>query len=75
MVLYSTVHSHLQLASLPENIGALTEMEALSLHKNQLSRLPSSIGKLTGASRMSLYENQLTEVPPEIGNMANLQEL
>lgn len=65
----------LQLTSLPERVGDLTEMEALSIHKNLLTRVPPTIGRLVLATRLSLYENKLAEIPPEIGDMENLQEL
>jgi Leucine-rich repeat (LRR) protein len=64
-----------QLTSLPDGLGALDRLDALSVHKNCLTTLPPSISCLVNLSRLSLYENELTALPPEVGCLANLQEL
>lgn len=65
----------LQLASLPDGIGALAELDALSAHKNCLTALPASISRLSKLSRLSLYENELASLGPELGSLSGVQEL
>jgi Leucine-rich repeat (LRR) protein len=64
-----------QLTSLPENLGALSQLDALSVHKNCLASLPQSLSRLRDLSRLSLYENGLEEVPPGFGELVGVQEL
>lgn len=49
---------------MPAELGRLTKLEAVSLHKNRLARVPPEmlLGLAGGCCRLSLYENQLTEV-------------
>jgi Leucine-rich repeat (LRR) protein len=64
-----------QLTSLPDDFGALSRLDALSLHKNCLTVLPASLSRLKDLSRLSLYENELTEVPAGIGELTGVQEM
>jgi hypothetical protein len=64
-----------QLTSLPDDLGALSQLDALSLHKNCLATLPPSLSRLRDLSRLSLYENQLQELPPGFGQLQKVQEL
>lgn len=61
--------------SLPENIGALTNLWRLSLAGNRLSKLPESMGQLESLKDLSLSGNQLQEVPAWIGNLSELPPL
>jgi len=65
----------LQLTSLPDDFGKLSQMDALSLHKNSLAQLPPSLSRLRDLSRLSLYENELEEIPPGIGELNKVQEM
>ncbi|MCZ2126610.1 MAG: GTP-binding protein, partial [Anaerolineales bacterium] len=64
-----------QLASLPPEIGALTNLTRLKLHKNKLASLPPEIGALTNLMTLSLSVNQFASLPPEIGALKNLTAL
>lgn len=63
------------MTSLPSEIGALTELQTLSLHVNSLTTLPSEIGNLTKLKELLLYTNSLTALPAAIGNLTNLEVL
>ena len=60
--------------SIPPELGNLTKLIDLSLHRNQLTgTIPSSLGNLTNLEGLYLYDNQLTgTIPPELGGLANL---
>ncbi|MEK6257634.1 MAG: leucine-rich repeat domain-containing protein [Planctomycetota bacterium] len=67
--------SGLGLSTLPPEIGQLTALTTLELHRNQLSALPPEIGQLAALTKLHLYENQLSALPPEIGQLTALTEL
>jgi len=64
-----------ELATLPPEIGNLTNLEELWLNNNELTTLPHEIGNLKNLERLDLSENQLTTLPHEIGNLKNLKDL
>jgi hypothetical protein len=64
-----------QLASLPEEIGHLSNLEILSLSGNRLSSLPSTIGRLTNLKELYLNENQLVALPDELCALTGLETL
>ncbi len=55
---------------MPPELGRLTALEAVSLHKNRLTRVPPEmlLGLAGGCCRLSLYENQLIEVGYWVGD-------
>ncbi len=61
-----------QLTSLPESIGALSNLRVLDLRNNRLKRLSAAIGQLTNLQELYLYDNQLTNLPAAIGQLTNL---
>ena len=64
--------SQLNLTTLPEEIGLLTNLTRLRLRKNQLTELPAEIGCLTNLTGLSLAVNQLRALPAEIGRLTHL---
>ena len=58
-------------ATIPPEIGYLTNLQALRLSDNHLSgEIPSSIGNLVNLRVLGFDENDLTGIiPPEIGNL------
>ncbi|MCY3603570.1 MAG: Ig-like domain-containing protein [Chloroflexi bacterium] len=63
--------------SLPPELGALDDIEVLSLGRNNLSgEIPPEMGSMTDLERLYLQDNQLTgEIPPEVGGMRSLERL
>ncbi|BET25058.1 leucine rich repeat (LRR) protein [Limnobacter thiooxidans] len=66
--------NELFLSTLPENIGALTNLQTLNLNVNQLTTLPKSIGNLTKLKTLNLGCNPLTTLPEDIGKLTGLKE-
>jgi len=64
-------------ATIPPEIGYLTNLEALWLMDNHLSgEIPSSIGNLVNLRSLGLRENDITgSIPSEIGNLTLLHVL
>ena len=67
--------SGLSLATVPKELGKLTNLTSLDLMNNQLSELPAVIGELTNLTSLDLMNNQLSELPAVIGELTNLTEL
>ncbi len=67
--------SDLGLASLPESIGQLTQIDLLDLAGNRLTQLPESIGQLEKLTLLDLSQNQLTHLPESIGQLEKLLTL
>lgn len=63
------------IAELPAAIGALANLQTLSISDNQLSKLPQEVSELTSLKELYLADNQLTEVPKEITGLKNLEVL
>jgi len=61
--------------AVPAEIGQLTSLEMLYLHKNQLTSVPAEIGQLTSLRQLCLAKNQLTSVLAEIGQLTSLRWL
>ena len=63
--------------SLPPELGALDDLEVLSLGRNRLTgEMPPELGSMTDLERLYLQDNELTgEIPPEIGGMRSLERL
>ena len=64
-------------AEIPPALGALTELEILSLSWNKLSgAIPPELGALTKLKHLNLVENNVSgAIPPELGQLANLEGL
>jgi hypothetical protein len=67
--------SDMNLTTLPDSIGNLTNLRWLDAKDNQLTTLPDSIGNLTNLVRLDLDKNQLTTLPDSIGNLTHLDRL
>ncbi|KAJ7106275.1 hypothetical protein C8R44DRAFT_638617 [Mycena epipterygia] len=61
--------------SIPESLGDLKWLEALSCADNSLSELPGSIGKLKKLETLDVHNNSLTELPGSLWNCASLSSL
>ena len=82
LYLYSNVYLHGQI---PPEIGNLTNLTKLWLHKNRTSRyggrylsgqIPPSIGNLTNLQELILYRTNITgPIPSELGTLASLIKL
>jgi len=64
--------SGLNLTTLPESLGNLSNLTYLGLSRNQLTTVPESLGNLSNLTRLYLDQNQLTTVPESLGNLSNL---
>jgi internalin A len=67
--------SGLELSSLPESLGQLTQLQELYAFSNQLSSLPESLGQLTQLQELYAFSNQLSSLPESLGQLTQLQEL
>ena len=67
--------SHLELSSLPAEIGQLTQLRKLNLSYNSLNTLPPEIGQLCQLTRLNLDDNKLSSLPAEIWQLTELQKL
>ena len=63
--------------SVPPGLGALDDLEVLSLGRNELTgEIPPELGSMRSLERLYLQQNQLTgEIPPEIGALRRLERL
>ena len=59
--------------TIPEEIGLLSELEGINLHRNQLQgTLPPSLGSLLKLVSLKLNSNQLSgKIPSELGLLSN----
>jgi hypothetical protein len=73
---YSSLNlTGLDLTTLPEAIGNLTQLTSLDLSDNRLITLPEAVVNLTQLTRLNLSDNQLTTLPEAIGNLTQLTTL
>jgi len=64
------------IASLPENIAKLENLEALHIERSGLETIPDSLLALPKLKRLSLRNQHLmTKIPDVIFNLENLEEL
>ena len=64
--------SYLELTSLPDTPGDLTNLTAIHLGGNRLTVLPDWLGQLTNLTWLSLGGNRLTVLPDWLGQLTNL---
>src|SRR5271157_3012712 len=64
-----------ELASLPETLGSLSALQALSLHTNLFTFLPDNLWNLSSLAYLNLGHNQLNSLPETLGNLTALQLL
>ncbi|KAL0265799.1 UNVERIFIED_CONTAM: hypothetical protein PYX00_011514 [Menopon gallinae] len=67
--------SHNRLATLPKEIGSLSQLRWLYLNHNQLTTLPKEIESLSQLKELRLCFNHLTTLPGEIGSLSQLRWL
>ncbi len=62
---------------IPAELGDLSNLEVLSLGRNQLTgSIPPELADLSNLRRLNLWGNRLTgPIPPELTGLANLREL
>lgn len=63
------------IATLPPDIGQLTNLKSLHLYGNRLTELPTEIGNLIQLEQLQLIGNSLVTLPSEIGALRSLREL
>lgn len=63
------------LASLPEQLGLLTDLTRLNLRRNQLKELPKDVRKCIRLIHMDVTDNMLIEIPPLWGQLVGFQTL
>lgn len=62
--------------SIPDEIGALTQLTSLTIKGTGVTRIPTSIGNLVALKQLNISWNLLLEyLPSSIGNLINLREL
>lgn len=68
-------HREIPLVELPEGIGALTNLEELTLCAHHFAALPASMKKLTKLRRLDLSSGKLGSVPEWVAELPALEEL
>lgn len=63
---------HRRLASLPESICQLPDLQHLQLQGNFLTKLPENFGELATLKVLNLSQNQLVELPGNFGQLVAL---
>lgn len=61
--------------SVPESIGNLDHLVALTLEGNTFTTLPESIGQLTNLSYLWLSDNSIETLPSSFTNLKSLTSL
>uniref|UniRef100_A0ACB8EXF5 Uncharacterized protein n=1 Tax=Sphaerodactylus townsendi TaxID=933632 RepID=A0ACB8EXF5_9SAUR len=63
------IASNNKLASLPDDIGALSNLRQLDVGSNELQSLPASIGGLMSLRDLSVRRNQIDSLPEELAEL------
>ncbi|XP_078664083.1 uncharacterized protein LOC144907150 [Branchiostoma floridae x Branchiostoma belcheri] len=63
------------LASVPEEVFHVTDIQYLHLNNNRLTRIPEAIGRLQKLRRLDAFDNLLTSLPQSTISLMDLQEL
>lgn len=61
--------------SLPEEIGALTELRSLALRGNRLGALPPGLGRCAALEECDCRDNRIAALPPQLGQLTSLKLL
>ncbi len=69
------VRNNKGIASIPDSIGQLSNLQFLSLYGGNLSTIPDSIGSLKSLTWLRLSENQIKFLPESLGNLLVLERL
>ncbi len=75
LVCYVLIQDDLQFSSLQPEIGALKNINNLTIKNTSLSKLPPDIGQLSQLIVLNLPNNKLNSLPPEIGQLIRLNNL
>jgi Leucine-rich repeat (LRR) protein len=67
--------NELNLTTLPDVFGSLSQLRVLDIEKNCLESLPESIGRLQNLERLLVGDNHLKSLPESIGALENLEWL
>ena len=67
--------SRLSLATVPPEIGRLTQLQSLDLRSNKLTTLPRQMGQLKTLQALNLRSNKLIRLPRQMGQLTQLQSL
>jgi hypothetical protein len=65
----------MNLKLIPPEIGLMTNLVMLYLHRNQLKSIPVEISKLTKLTRLDIDNNNYDSIPSELSVLTNLQVL
>jgi internalin A len=65
--------SGMNLATVPESLRRVRDLEILSLNNNRIQAVPSWIAELSKLKLLDVYSNNLVRLPPEIGNLRELR--
>ena len=63
------------MASVPQSITMLRNLEELWLDRNNISELPSFLTQLTALKFLSCLSNRLVSVPRQASRLVNLEQL
>lgn len=61
--------------TIPDEVGALSELIKLELPHNDIDSVSKAIGALSKLEKLNLNGNEITSIPSEIGNLSALIEL
>jgi hypothetical protein len=64
-----------KLASFPDDVCGLTQLNQLDMVGHGFSEVPACIGKLRNLKKLNLSKNKLSALPESIGNLKNLKKL
>lgn len=63
------------ISEIPKSIGKLTNLQVLTLTRNNLKALPKSIGRLKNLKELDLSHNKLIGLPHSLGKLKSLEVL
>lgn len=63
------------LSEVPDSVGNLNQLQALTLCDNLIEVLPATIARLTNLKSLLLHKNRLRHLPRDIITLKNLVEV